>query len=227
MSAIRSSLTNRRLVVGWVAFATVNAALMYLVPGQETVPFHLIWISLALVYGFTSWRTSWMIAALAGVTLVTGAILGHHAAVGEIRWEETTEEPLMAATFIVMVWHVYRRQLLLRELQRVSDLDRRRMERQQLFVRLAAHELRTPITVASGYTELVRAIHTDESTMDDTEIVLDELDKLGRITQRIVTLFQLEEPPDLRITDIDGALKRIVRRWEPTVDRDWMVRSHV
>src|SRR5258705_13327298 len=115
MSAAAAPFTNRSLVVAWAVFAALNVVLMSLFPGQETVPFHFVWISLALVYGFTSWRTSWMIVALVGVTFCTGVILVHHAAVGEIRWEETTEEPLMAAIFVVMVWHVHRRNALLRE----------------------------------------------------------------------------------------------------------------
>jgi two-component system OmpR family sensor kinase len=219
--------TNRRLVGAWVTFAGINVVLMYLLPGQETIPFHFVWISLALVYGFTSWRTSWMIMALLGVILTTGAVLAHHAAVGEIRWEETTEEPLMSAIFGVMVWHVYRRQLLLREVQRINVLERRRLERQQLFVRLASHELRTPITVARGYTELVRAAHQDQATIDDTAIVLEELDKVTGITQRLVTLIQLDEPHPMRPTNLDGELLRIVRRWEPTAPREWVVESTI
>jgi len=227
MSATRSPFTNRTLVAGWAAFAALNVALMWLVPGQETVPFHLVWISLALVYGFTSWRTPWMVVALVSVTLATGVVLIHHAAAGDIRWEETTEEPLMAAIFVVMVWHVHRRNVLLREVRRINEIERRRLEHQHLFVRLASHELRTPITVARGYTELVRAAHNDLATIEDTAVVLDELDKLTRITQRLVTLIQVDEPHPLRRTDVDAELSRIVRRWEPAADRDWAVASAI
>lgn len=227
MSATLTRFTNRTLLAAWVTFAALNVTLMWFVPGQETVPFHFVWISLALVYGFTSWRTSWMVVALISVTVCTGVILVHHAAVGEIRWEETTEEPLMVAIFVVMVWHVHRRNVLLREVQRINEIERRRLERQQLFVRLASHELRTPITVARGYTELVRAVHTDADTVEDTGIVLDELDKLTTITQRLVTLIQVDEPHPLRRTDIDGELYRIVRRWEPTAVRNWGVTSNI
>ena len=147
---------------------------------------------------------------------------------GEIRWEETTEEPLMAGIFVVMVWHVYRRQLLLREVRRIHELERRRMERQQLFVRLASHELRTPITVARGYTELVRSAHTDDEAMQqDTGVVLEELDKVAGITQRLVTLMQLDEPRPLCRVDADAELLRIVRRWEPTAERLWEVASAI
>jgi signal transduction histidine kinase len=227
MSATLSPSTNRLLVGGWATFAGLNVILMYLLPGEETVPFHFVWISLALVYGFTSWRTSWMVIALVGVVLSTGAVLAHHAATGEIRWEETTEEPLMAAIFGVMVWHVYRRQLLLREMQRIGELERRRLERKQLFLRLASHELRTPLTVARGYTELVRAAHTDRAIVEDTTIVLEELDKASGITQRMVTLMQVEVPHPSRRTDMDAQLLRIVRRWAPAAARDWTAQSSI
>jgi signal transduction histidine kinase len=200
---------------------------MYLLPEQETVPFHFIWIGLALVYGFTRWRATGMVTALVLVTAVTGYILGHHAAQGQIGWEETAEVPLMASIFGVMVWHVNRRNLALGEVRRLADAERRRLEVQQLFVQFASHELRTPITVARGYTELVRAAHHDETTLEDTEVVLDELDKLARITQRLVTLMQMEEPYPLCPTDLDLELLRIARRWEPTADRLWYVHSDI
>jgi two-component system OmpR family sensor kinase len=217
-----------RLLAGiWAVFAGVNVALMWILPGQETVPFHFVWISLALVYGFTSWSTPWMVTALVGVVLSTGAILVHHAAVGEIRWEETAEEPLMTGIFVVMVWHVHRRQELLREVQRIHAAERVRLERRQLFVRLASHELRTPITVARGYTELLREAHTDPTTVEDTSVVLEELDKVTRISQRLVTLMQLDQAHPLSPADIDAELLRILRRWEPTADRDWAATSTV
>ncbi|HEV7897259.1 MAG TPA: HAMP domain-containing sensor histidine kinase [Planosporangium sp.] len=228
MLAIASPSTNRLLVGGWAAAAVLWAVLMYLMPGQETVPFHFIWIGLALVYGFTRWRAAGMLTALVLVTVVTGYILCHHAADGQIGWEETAEVPLMASTFGVMVWHVNRRNLALAEVRRLAEAERRRLEVLQLLIRLASHELRTPITVARGYTELVRAAHDDdEVTADDTAVVLDELDKLTRITQRLVTLMQMEEPYPLVQADLDLELLRIARRWEPTADRTWFVRSDI
>jgi signal transduction histidine kinase len=224
---MRTPSTDRLLARIWILFAAVNVALMWLLPGQETVPFHLVWISLALVYGFTTWPLSWMVTALAAVTTSTGAILAHHAAVGEIRWEETAEEPLMAVIFIVMAWHVHRRHVLLHEMRRLGEAERDRAHRQELLVRLASHELRTPLTIARGYTELLRNTHADPATRGDTDVVLDELDKATRITHRLVTLMQLEQPDAVRPVDLDAALGRILRRWSPTADRAWSVRSAV
>ncbi|MCP3787199.1 HAMP domain-containing histidine kinase [Micromonospora sp. A3M-1-15] len=224
---MRTPPTERLLALVWILFATVNVALMWFLPGQETVPFHLVWISLALVYGFTTWRLSRMVAALLAVTTTTGVILAHHAAAGEIRWEETAEEPLMATIFIVMAWHVHRRHVLLQEMRRIGAAERDRAHRQELLVRLASHELRTPLTIARGYTELLRSTHDDPTTVEDTAVVLDELDKATRIAHRLVTLMQLEEQHPVRPVDLDAELARIARRWEPAADRDWACRSAI
>jgi two-component system OmpR family sensor kinase len=224
---MRTPPTDRILAQIWILFASINVALMWLLPGQETVPFHFVWISLALVYGFTSWPLSWMVTALVAVISSTGVILAHHAAVGEIRWEETAEEPLMAVIFIVMAWHVHRRHQLLAEMQRIGAAERDRAHRQELLVRLASHELRTPLTIARGYTELVRAAHEDDSTTEDTAVVLEELDKATRIAHRLVTLMQLEQPHPVRPVDLDAELARIRRRWAPTADRAWSSRSEI
>lgn len=224
MWATPSPSTSRLLVAGWALFALINVALMYVLPGSETIPFHFVWISLALVYGFTNWRTSWMVVALVAVVVSTGSIMVRHAQTGVIGWEEITEEPLMSAIFGVMVWHVRRRQLLLCEVQRINEVDRRRHETRELFIRLASHELRTPITVARGYTELVRVGHQDAAILEDTGVVLEELDKVSRITHRLVTLMQVDQPHPVYRCPMDAELARIVRRWQPTADRDWVVR---
>jgi signal transduction histidine kinase len=74
---------------------------------------------------------------------------------------------------------------------------------------------------------MVRVAHTDESTLEDTAIVLDELDKLAGITQRLVTLIQMDGPSKREPVDLDALLAHTIRRWAPTADRNWSVHSTV
>jgi two-component system OmpR family sensor kinase len=218
-----SPASRNRLVVGWAVFVLINIGAMYAIPGKETIPFHFVWISYTLMYGLVPWRPVYLWVTFAGVTLATGWILVHHAQAGYVGFEETAEIPLMAGIFLVMVWHVNRRQAALRQVSALAALERRRAEAQQLFIRLGSHELRTPITVARGYTELIRAAHPDPETDEDTAIVLDELAKLERITARLLTLMQAETPSVVARVDLDILLERVVRRWSPTATRDWRV----
>jgi len=222
-----SSRTNRLIILGWGLTALANLYLMYLLPGLETIPFHLVWIGLSIIYGFTTWRTSEMAVVLGLVAVTTGYFLVDHAQIGAIGWQEVSEVPLMSVVFLVMVWHVRRRQLALGQVATLAESERRRAEVQQLFGRLASHELRTPITVARGHTELLRNASTDQAVREDATIVLEELDKLARITHRLVTLMQINGSYVSQPTDVDAELARIVRRWEPTAERTWSVRSQI
>jgi two-component system, OmpR family, sensor kinase len=216
---------NRVLIPGWFIFAAANLVLMFELPGLETIPFHLVWFSLALVYGLAPWRLKTMVVALVTVTVATAIALGQHIAAGYIGLEEIAEVPLMASIFLVMVWHVRRRQAALREVEQLAAADRDRAEAQEMFVRRMSHAMRTPITVVRGYTELIRSAHHDPQTVEDTDIVLDELGKLDRGTQRLVTLMTADQPTLRERVDLDQVLERAARRWVPTAQRCWQVDS--
>jgi signal transduction histidine kinase len=211
----------------WILFSAANLVVMWFYPEGETIPFHFVWISIAVVFGVNSWPLAGMMTALVAVTVSTGAIMLTQAVNGVIRFEESAEVPLMAAVFLVMVWHVRGRQRALVELERVAALERQRAETQRLFVRLGSHELRTSITVARGYAELIRAAHEDEQSEDDASIVLDELTKLDLLTGRLTTLMQLDSPVSTSTVDLDVFLERLVRRWAPMAERQWSVHSDV
>jgi signal transduction histidine kinase len=208
-------------------FALVNLWAMWRFPDGETIPFHFVWISIAVVFGVNSWPLAGMLTALGAVTVSTGVLMLDQAAGGQIRFEETTEVPLMATVFLVMVWHVRGRQRAMEELQRVAALERQRAETQNLFVRLGSHELRTSITVARGYLELIRSAHEDHQTDEDAGVVLDELGKLDRLTGGLTTLMQLDTPLTTSMLDLDEFLERLVRRWIPVAERSWSIDSRV
>src|SRR5204863_3396464 len=149
MRGIGSSRPDR-LEVAWAAFAVADLAAMRLWEGWETIPFHFIWISLTLLYGFRVWRLSVTYGVLLVVCLATGVLLLADAFSGEQLWGELFEVPLMSAMFLAMVWHARRRQDALNAVRMQAEKRASLLERQERFRHDASHELRTPVTIAGG-----------------------------------------------------------------------------
>ncbi|MBV1855806.1 sensor histidine kinase [Catellatospora tritici] len=225
MSDTGSRRTNAVLRLAWLATAIACVAAMLLLPGHETIPFHLIWIGLCLLYGFTVWRPREMVLVAGATTVVTAVILVRHAAGGYIEWAEVAEVPLSVALTAVIATYLRRRHQAVTELARLAAADRRRAESRDLLVRQVSHELRTPITIARGYTELARQRSSDPTLLADTAIVLEELDKLATITQRLLTLIQIDGDYDRRPVDLRAELTRIIDRWKPTAQRRWHLQA--
>ncbi|MCX6412598.1 MAG: ATP-binding protein [Actinobacteria bacterium] len=62
---------------------------------------------------------------------------------------------------------------------------------QQRFVQDASHELRTPITIARGHLEVLNPEREDAaSVQSEIDLAVDELDRMGRLVERLLTLAQ-------------------------------------
>src|SRR5919201_6442041 len=72
--------------LGWFAFALANLGAMARWPSWETIPFHFIWISLTLVYGFRVWEPAPTGIVLALVIAGTGSLILGDAFSGEQLW---------------------------------------------------------------------------------------------------------------------------------------------
>jgi signal transduction histidine kinase len=131
----------------------------------------------------------------------------------------------MALLFLVMVWHVRRRMAATAEASRLAQVERRGRETQRRFVRFASHELRTPITVARGFTELLRRDHPELDGEDDIDVVLDELDKLDAVAARLLDLAQADDAPLHRQeVSVAALLARTARRWTAAApSHTWVV----
>jgi signal transduction histidine kinase len=206
----------------WVLFAAANLAAMVLVAEWETVPFHFIWVSLTVLYGFRVWKTGptlWLLAAVMGFT---GAALMIDYLRGAQPADELTEVPLMAAMFVAMVWHARRRLAMMQEVERVSEANLRLLQREQQFVQDASHELRTPITVALGHAELIQRTSVDPVTAEDASVVVEELTRLRRLADRLLVLASAEHPGFVhrKPIEIEPLLVDAIRRWGH-VERRW------
>jgi len=214
----------RWIDVAWVLFSLANLAAMLLIPSWETVPFHFIWVSLTVLYGFRVWRTRPTLTVLAAVMVATGLFIWIDFKKGAQPLDEITEVPLMAAMFVAMVWHARRRLSAMEETERVSMENLRLLERERRFVQDASHELRTPITVALGHTELIQRRATDPTIVDDVDVIADELARLRRLVDGLLLLAGTEDPQQLHLVPVDVAeiVVDAFRRWAAT-PRRWVL----
>ena len=72
LSPVVSKLRNQVPELAWGAFATAILVVMLRLSAWQTVPFHFIWLSISVLYGFRMWRVRSTLVALAVVMLVTG-----------------------------------------------------------------------------------------------------------------------------------------------------------
>ncbi|HEV3382802.1 MAG TPA: HAMP domain-containing sensor histidine kinase [Trebonia sp.] len=209
----------------WLVFATLNLVEMFRMPGWETIPFHVIWLSLTLVYGFRAWSvkpTAWILAA---VVITTAAGIGFDVIHGFEPLAELTEVPLMAAIFVTMVWHVRRKQAAEAAARRVGEENALLLDNQHQFLQDAAHQLRTPITIALGHAELLASDLTGQQEGEDIQVVIGELSRLRRISERLLLIAAAVDPDFLRpeLVALDEMCMELIRRWRPTAERTWQI----
>jgi signal transduction histidine kinase len=211
--------------VAWAAFSVVNLGAIVVFSRWETVPFHFIWISLTLLYGFRVWAskpTAWVLAV---VMITTGAAISWDVFHGAQSVDELNEVPLMAAMFWLMVWHAQRRLAADTEREAVSQENARLLATQRRFLQDASHQLRTPITIALGHAELLAGELAGRQEARDIQVVVGELDRLRRLGERLLMIAASEDPDFLRAEPV--ALERFVldvlHRWMPTSPRRWQL----
>jgi signal transduction histidine kinase len=226
---IGSWLRSRWVELTWGAFAAANVGVIVALSRWETIPFHLVWVSLMLVYGFRRWRLRTTMGLLLVVIVVTGGALAWSIGRGHESPDELAEVPLMAAMFVAMVWHAERRQAAVEEARRLAESEHRLVIAQGEFVRDASHELRTPITVARGHAELIRAAGAGEQVTEDAGVVLDELEHLSRLSERLLLLTTAGHPGFLskQAVDVGSLIEGLARRWTVAARRSWHVRVEV
>jgi signal transduction histidine kinase len=219
--AVIGSPRRRAIEIAWFAFAGANLVAMGLFPNWETIPFHFIWISLTLVYGFRVWSPAPTGFVLGLVIVGTGTLILSDAFNGDQLWGELFEVPLMAAMFLAMVWHARRRQDAVRRLQREVSERAALLEQQKRFLHDVSHELRTPVTIARGHLEVLQRLNGKPA--QEVEVALDELGRIEHILERLLLLARSNQPNFVVPAEIDVEpfLEDVFMRWSEVVPRGW------
>ena len=215
------------LFAAWAVFAGVNCYLTYALPGNETIPFHLVWASFALVYGLCPWprRGTWVVFTV--ISAVTGVALVRHAMAGTIKWEESSEIILMGAIISLLIWHVNRQWAAQTRLRELQQTERRRSEQRENAARFGSHEVRTRLTIARGYAQLIADQSTDLTVREDAHLVVAELVKASALATNLLTLVRVVEPSPPEPVNLNRLLSETLRRWSVTADRVWSAKSTV
>ena len=221
----------------WFAFALANLAAMAVLMasdapvGLETVPFHFIYVSFTILYGFRAWRAGRVLAGITFVAVSTGimTLLGIHA--GREAWAELTEVPLMTLMFLAMVFHVRRRQQAVATAALLAAKLQTNLDRQREFVSDSSHELLTPITIARGHLDVLRrqpAFQPGE-VEETTAIVLAELARMQRLIDRLLLLEAIAaaDGVDLERVAVARFCDDLMHRWEHAADRTWRTDADV
>jgi signal transduction histidine kinase len=219
----------------WLAFAVANlAAMEWLIrstapSGIETVPFHFIYVSFTILYGFRTWKTRGVVAGIVFVTVSTGLMTLVAIDAGKEEWPELFEVPLMTLMFLAMVFHVRRRQEAVSRGDRLAAELRTALDRQQAFVSDASHELLTPITIARGHIDLLGrpGASQDEDVEHAAEIVVAELDRMQRVIDRLLLVESVSTEDGLELvpTSAVAFAEELFERWRPAADRRWSLET--
>ncbi len=213
------------LDLAWVLLWILGLAGIVVFERWEAIPFHLIWITFALLYSFRIRRTKPTLWVLAAMVVTTFAAISVDVLRGAQPADELTEVPLMAAMFWVMMWHGHRRLAANAERVRVSEENERLLATQRRFLQDASHQLRTPITIALGHSELLARSLADNQDKRDINVIVGELNRLRILSERLLLIAASENPDFLRPEPValDQLTMEVIRRWRPTADRRWQL----
>ncbi|MGD9958247.1 sensor histidine kinase [Nocardioides sp.] len=213
------------LDLGLAVFGAAMVWSMIVSPGLETVPYHLLFLMLTIIYGFRVWPVLPTTVVATLVTLATGGVLYLHYRQGFIDRAELAEVLLMPALLMAMVWHARRRVAAQTALQEMTVQQQAMIEREHDFFRDTAHAIRTPVTIARGHLELSEEAIEEPQAQEDVRVALRQLERMAVLSNRLLAIAQLDagtsfpvEQVSLRdfILDVGG-------NWAAHTNRSWTV----
>lgn len=116
--------------------------------------------------------------------------------------------------------------LLARTFNEMLDRLEQAFDAQRQLIDDAGHELRTPITVVRGHLELMS--EAPEEREETLRLVMDELDRMGRMVEDLLLLARADHANFLhpQPVDVDDLMEAIALKAGMLGDRGWEVEEH-
>ena len=218
----------QRLDASWFALLIGNLGAIALWPAWGTIPFHLIATTFIVLYWFRVWSADPLLwgFGIVLITTLTGIVVDVLIEVNVGPSEEMLDMPLLATMFVAIVWHANRRITAEHERQLIGEKNARLLAAQRRFLQDASHHLRTPITIALTHAELLALGLIDgQQPQRDAQLVIAELSRLRRLSERLLVIAASEDPDFLRSEPValDEFVLDVIERWRPTAQRSWQL----
>lgn len=207
----------------WLLVWLLSLVAYVIVGWRDAVLFYVVWVGSAALWGFRISGVKPTLSVLAAMIATAVAAVGLDAAWPGKPAERLVGALLMAAVFIAIVWHVHRRQSADAERDRVNEENARLLATQRRFLQDASHQLRTPITIALGHAELLARQLAGRTQRRDIDVVVGELTRLKRLSERLLLIASSEDREYLRVepVELDSFIMDVLRRWLPAARRHW------
>lgn len=211
--------------VGLLVFVLAMLAVMRWNREWATIPYHLIFLSLILVYSFRVWSLLPTAIVMVLVTGATGAFMYVDYRSAVIEQPELAEVALMPSLVVAMVWHSRRCAAAQDALKLMAESQTRMLVRERDFFRDTSHAIRTPVTIARGHLELAHVAIVRPQAREDVDVAMRQLDRMSVLSNRLLALAQLDAgdmPPGLRL-QLDVFVREVGANWAADRDRVWTV----
>jgi signal transduction histidine kinase len=200
--------------IGLTLFCIASLIWMADAHGWESLPVHFIFVSVSIVYGLRMWNALNSVLALSAVVVPIFLLTMRAIEMGSESQAELAEIPLMSLIFLVMVWHVRERQMV--------------VERGRALFDNASHELLTPLTIARGELELLGRngeLPTMEEFLETRQVVLEELQRSEVLASGLLALSRLDgaHAPQRSTVSTDDMLDSAIERWRRVTERPLVI----